>query len=284
MPTTYAIAAAAAALAMSAHVAAAFAPASLPSAPRTVLHVNHERETTEWPRAAPCLTETALRRSVDECLAADGEWKKNVALIGSTGSIGTQTLDIVRARPDRFSVVSLAAGSNVELLAQQAAEFKETVKVVSIGDTSKVGALKTRLDELGVKGMDVVAGAEGPTAAATLDEADVVVTGIVGCAGLLPTVEAIKKGKNIALANKETLISGAPCVCRSAAPRRAAPPLTHTHGPVPPTQLHHPPPREVRRHHDPGRLGALGHLPVPAGRAAGRDAQGHPDGQRRSVP
>ena len=217
MPITYAIAAAAA-LAVSARVATAFAPASLPSAPRTRVHVNHERETTEWPRAAPCLTETALRRSVDECLAADGEWKKNVALIGSTGSIGTQTLDIVRARPDRFSVVSLAAGSNVELLAQQAAEFKETVKVVSIGDTSKVGALKTRLDELGVKGMDVVAGAEGPTAAATLDEADVVVTGIVGCAGLLPTVEAIKKGKNIALANKETLISGAPCVCRSAAP------------------------------------------------------------------
>ena len=165
-------------------------------------------------KAAPVLTDASLRRTTELALATDGEgdWRRKISLIGSTGSIGTQTLDIVRARPDRFEVTALAAGRQVEQLAEQVAEFQETVKVASIGDASLVPALKDALAARGVSGVECVGGADGPTAAATQPDADVVVTGIVGCAGLLPTVEAIKAGKDIALANKETLIAGGPAI------------------------------------------------------------------------
>ncbi len=111
-------------------------------------------------------------------------------------------------------MTALSAGGNLDLLAKQVAEFKSTVKVVSCADPSKVPALKAKLEDLGVslKGLTVLGGAEGVNAVATEERANVVVTGIVGCAGLLPTIEAIKQGKRIALANKETLIAGGPVI------------------------------------------------------------------------
>lgn len=107
----------------------------------------------------------------------------------------------------------MAAGSNLELLAKQIYEFKP--KLVSIQDASKVGELRGRLRSLGMEDHDLpemAAGEEGIVAVATHPDCDTVVTGIVGCAGLLPTVAAIKAGKDIALANKETLIAGGPVV------------------------------------------------------------------------
>eukprot|EP00614_Pseudopedinella_elastica_P006514 CAMPEP_0172584942 /NCGR_PEP_ID=MMETSP1068-20121228/4466_1 /TAXON_ID=35684 /ORGANISM="Pseudopedinella elastica, Strain CCMP716" /LENGTH=451 /DNA_ID=CAMNT_0013379259 /DNA_START=163 /DNA_END=1518 /DNA_ORIENTATION=+ len=165
------------------------------------------------PMAAPVLSEKAWKEMSDEAMGFD-DFQASISLIGSTGSIGTQTLDIVRARPDKFKVTALSAGGNLDLLAQQCAEFKSTVKVVSCADAKMIPALKEKLQAAGVdlKSVDVQAGAEGVNAVATEDEANVVVTGIVGCAGLLPTIEAIKKGKRIALANKETLIAGGPVI------------------------------------------------------------------------
>jgi 1-deoxy-D-xylulose-5-phosphate reductoisomerase len=94
------------------------------------------------------------------------DFQASVSLLGSTGSIGTQTLDIVRARPDKFKVTALSAGNNLDLLAEQCAEFKDTVKVVSCADPSKVPELRRKLEALGVGNgvMSVVGGAEGVNA------------------------------------------------------------------------------------------------------------------------
>jgi 1-deoxy-D-xylulose-5-phosphate reductoisomerase len=159
---------------------------------------------TRHPMAAPVLSEAAWNEMATEALGFD-DFQAAISLIGSTGSIGTQTLDIVRARPDKFKVTALSAGGNLDLLASQAAEFKDTVKVVSCADPAKVPELKEKMADLGcdLKKFQVCGGADG---------VDAVATGIVGCAGLLPTIEAIKKGKRIALANKETLIAGGPVI------------------------------------------------------------------------
>jgi 1-deoxy-D-xylulose-5-phosphate reductoisomerase len=134
---------------------------------------------------------------------------KAITLLGSTGSIGTQTLDIVREHPDRFRLVGLAAGSNVELLAQQVQEFRP--QIVAIASQAKFAELKEALSGLDYR-PEVVAGEEGLVEVARYGDAQSVVTGIVGCAGLLPTLAAIEAGKDIALANKETLIAGGPVV------------------------------------------------------------------------
>jgi 1-deoxy-D-xylulose-5-phosphate reductoisomerase len=130
---------------------------------------------------------------------------KRISLLGSTGSIGTQTLDIVAQYPDRFQVVAMAAGSNVKLLAEQVATFRP--QMVAIANPAKYPELKDALCHLDPC-PQILADTEGLLAVASYDTAEVVVTGIVGCAGLLPTIAAIKAGKNIALANKETLIAG----------------------------------------------------------------------------
>lgn len=127
---------------------------------------------------------------------------KNISVIGSTGSIGTQTLDIVRANPDKLRVKALAVGSNVELLLQQTHEFRP--EIVAIMDESKYSLLKEALKG---EGIEVLSGHEGLVAAATLSGVDTVVTSLTGAIGLVPTLEALKKGKNIALANKETLVA-----------------------------------------------------------------------------
>jgi 1-deoxy-D-xylulose-5-phosphate reductoisomerase len=134
---------------------------------------------------------------------------KAITLLGSTGSIGTQTLDIVEHNPDKFRIVGLAAGSNVEMLAQQVRQFRP--EIVAIGNEAKFSELKAALANLDYQPM-IVAGAEGTIEVAGYGDAQSVVTGIVGCAGLLPTIAAIKAGKDIALANKETLIAGGPVV------------------------------------------------------------------------
>jgi 1-deoxy-D-xylulose-5-phosphate reductoisomerase len=134
---------------------------------------------------------------------------KAITLLGSTGSIGTQTLDIVEHNPDKFRIVGLAAGSNVEMLAQQVRKFRP--EIVAIGNETKLPELKAALAGLDYRPI-IVAGATGTIEVAAYGDAQSVVTGIVGCAGLLPTIAAIKAGKDIALANKETLIAGGPVV------------------------------------------------------------------------
>lgn len=127
---------------------------------------------------------------------------KKIAILGSTGSIGTQTLDVVREHSDEFQVVALAAGTNKERLKEQIKEFHP--KLVSLSDEKKAQELK---EELAGEQVEVVCGMEGLIEVAGADSADVVVTAVVGMMGILPTMEAIKKGKDIALANKETLVT-----------------------------------------------------------------------------
>lgn len=134
---------------------------------------------------------------------------KTFSLLGSTGSIGTQTLDIVAEHPDKFKVVALAAGSNIEVLAKQIRQFQP--KMVAIKDGSKVAALKELIRDVPLQ-PEILVGDEGAVEVARHADAESVVTGIVGCAGLLPTVAAIKARKDICLANKETLIAGGPFV------------------------------------------------------------------------
>ena len=134
---------------------------------------------------------------------------KAISLLGSTGSIGTQTLDIAAQYPDQFQIVALAAGRNVEMLAQQIRQFRP--KMAAICDPEKLPELKAAIADLDSPPL-LLAGEEGVVEVARYSESDVVVTGIVGCAGLLPTIAAIEAGKDIALANKETLIAGGPVV------------------------------------------------------------------------
>ncbi|XP_074570692.1 1-deoxy-D-xylulose 5-phosphate reductoisomerase, chloroplastic-like [Curcuma longa] len=141
---------------------------------------------------------------------------KPISIVGSTGSIGTQTLDIVAENPEKFKVVALAAGSNVTLLADQIKRFRP--QLVSVRNESLIAELKKALEDVEHK-PEIIPGEEGIVEVARHPDAVTVVTGIVGCAGLKPTVAAIKAGKDIALANKETLIAGGPFVL----------PLAHKH-------------------------------------------------------
>ncbi len=128
---------------------------------------------------------------------------KNIAILGSTGSIGTQTLDIVNQNRDELNVVALSAGSNITLLEQQARKYHPSI--VSVMDEDKAKDLRERLSDMG--DIEVLAGMDGLIAAATQKEAEIVVTAIVGMIGIRPTIAAIEAGKDIALANKETLVT-----------------------------------------------------------------------------
>ncbi|KAK9108074.1 hypothetical protein Syun_024085 [Stephania yunnanensis] len=141
---------------------------------------------------------------------------KPISIVGSTGSIGTQTLDIVAENPEKFKVVALAAGSNVTLLADQVKTFRP--QLVAVRNESLVDELKEALADVEEK-PEIIPGEQGVIEVARHPDAITVVTGIVGCAGLKPTVAAIEAGKDIALANKETLIAGGPFVL----------PLAHKH-------------------------------------------------------
>ena len=135
--------------------------------------------------------------------------QKAITILGSTGSIGTQTLDIVTSHPDKFRVVGLTAGRNIELLREQIRTFKPEIVATSYPD--KLPELQLAIALLD-NPPQILAGTEGVAQVARYGDAKTVVTGIVGCAGLLPTIAAIEAGKDIALANKETLIAGAPVV------------------------------------------------------------------------
>jgi len=126
---------------------------------------------------------------------------KIISILGSTGSIGTQTLEIVRNNKD-LKVAALAAGSNITLLEEQIREFKPTL--VCVYNEEKAEELKSNISDLQVK---VVSGMKGLIETAVIEDASIVVTAFVGMIGIKPTVEAIKAGKDIALANKETLVT-----------------------------------------------------------------------------
>ena len=140
---------------------------------------------------------------------------KAISVLGSTGSIGTQTLEIVEDFPDQFRVVALSAGRNLSLLVSQIQRHRPAV--VALADPSLLAELNDRLMALPAETRpdplpQLVGGPEGLDVVASWDSADLVVTGIVGCAGLLPTLAAIRAGKDLALANKETLIAAGPVV------------------------------------------------------------------------
>lgn len=127
---------------------------------------------------------------------------KNISILGSTGSIGTQTLEIAEVNKE-FNIVALCANKNVSLIEEQIRRFKP--RYAAMMDEKAAAELKTKIADLPVK---VMSGIEGVCACATAAEADIVVTAVVGVIGLVPTIEAIKAGKTIALANKETLVAG----------------------------------------------------------------------------
>jgi 1-deoxy-D-xylulose-5-phosphate reductoisomerase len=134
---------------------------------------------------------------------------KRISILGSTGSIGTQTLDIVSQYPQQFQVVGLATGSNVAMLAAQIEQFRP--QIVALRDAAQLPSLQDALSCLDYSPI-LLSGEAGIVEVARYGDAETVVTGIVGCAGLLPTIAAIEAGKDIALANKETLIAGGPVV------------------------------------------------------------------------
>lgn len=126
---------------------------------------------------------------------------KTIAILGSTGSIGTQTLEVVRENGD-IQVAALSAGANISLLEKQIREFRP--RLVAVWDKEKATELKTKVADLNV---EVVSGMDGLLKLAVLPEADILVTAIVGMIGIRPTIAAIQAGKDIALANKETLVT-----------------------------------------------------------------------------
>jgi 1-deoxy-D-xylulose-5-phosphate reductoisomerase len=130
---------------------------------------------------------------------------KRLAILGSTGSIGQSTLSIVEQFPERYTVAALAAGRNIDEAFQQAVRWRP--RVVSLATEELAGQLATRLRQAGVTNIDVVHGAEGTIACATLPEADFVVSAIVGVAGLEATHAAILAGKPVGLANKECMVA-----------------------------------------------------------------------------
>mmetsp|Transcript_19078 Transcript_19078/g.45839 ORF Transcript_19078/g.45839 Transcript_19078/m.45839 type:complete len:487 (+) Transcript_19078:35-1495(+) len=160
--------------------------------------------------SSPVNSAESLQKTLAETMKGS-TFQKRISILGSTGSIGTQTLEIVDACPDNYVVDALSAGNNARLMAEQVMKYNP--KVASLSTPEAASQLKELLKDMGCTNMpDIVHGPEGIVEAATVSSADTVVTGIVGAAGLLPTIEAIKLGKDIALANKETLISGGPVI------------------------------------------------------------------------
>jgi 1-deoxy-D-xylulose-5-phosphate reductoisomerase len=133
---------------------------------------------------------------------AELEIVKKISILGSTGSIGTSTLAVVEKFPDRFKVIGLAGGNNIELLESQIRKFRPAI--AAIAGEQPAESLRKKCRDLQIR---IVSGVEGMIEVATAAEADITVSSIVGTAGLVPTVAAIQAGKDIALANKEVLVS-----------------------------------------------------------------------------
>ncbi|TDJ12206.1 MAG: 1-deoxy-D-xylulose-5-phosphate reductoisomerase [Deltaproteobacteria bacterium] len=150
----------------------------------------------------------APRCGADPVSARVSAGRKRLVLLGSTGSIGEQTLDVVSEFANRYEVTAMAAGRNVEKLAEQVRRFRPGL--VSVADEEDAAELRTRLDGADV---EIVTGAEGLTAVAT-HPADMVVSGLVGAVGLAPTLAAIRAGRDIALANKEVMVMAGALILR----------------------------------------------------------------------
>ena len=149
----------------------------------------------------------------------------SIAVLGSTGSIGTQALDVIARNPDRFTVVAISAGGNIDLLAQQAVSFQVPLVAVAAGTVEEVrSALRTYAVRAGHPAYvpEVVVGPDASTRAAEVG-ADVVLNGITGSIGLRPTLAALAVGSTLALANKESLIVGGALVRAAAAPGQIVP-------------------------------------------------------------
>ena len=127
---------------------------------------------------------------------------KNISVLGSTGSIGTQTLEVVRQNPDKLKITAMSAGKNVDLFEKQVREFRPSIAVM--GDEKAAAELKERISDL--SGVKVFAGMDGMLEMASDPGSEIMVTAIVGMIGIRPTIAAIESGKDIALANKETLV------------------------------------------------------------------------------
>ena len=130
---------------------------------------------------------------------------KQIAILGSTGSIGQSTLSIIEKYPERFSVASLAAGQNIETAFEQCKRWRPAV--VSMATDEIAGTLELRLKQAGITGIEVVYGAAGTVRVATMPQADFVVSAIVGVAGLEATYAAVQAGKPVGLANKEAMVA-----------------------------------------------------------------------------
>ncbi len=155
---------------------------------------------------------------------------KRIVILGSTGSIGTQALDVARRLPGRFQIVGLAANGNAELLASQANEF--SVPYVSIGNEARVTELRERLNALGWN-PQVSVGVEGMCELATLPEADLIVVSVAGAIGIAPTQAALEAGKDIALASKEVLVAaGEPTMALAKAKGAAILPIDSEHSAI----------------------------------------------------
>ena len=142
--------------------------------------------------------------------------QKRIAIFGSTGSIGTQTLEVIAAHPEKFSVEILTAHTNEELLIKQSLQFQP--HIVVIGDERKYQKVKEALAQTDVK---VFTGENALEDVAAMDCYDIMIAAIVGFAGLAPTLNALENGKAIALANKETLVIAGDIVMRKASEKRA---------------------------------------------------------------
>jgi len=129
---------------------------------------------------------------------------KQMTILGSTGSVGTSTLSVVRSNPDAFAIKALVAGCNVEVMAQQCLEFRPAY--ASMADEASAKALRTLLVEQGCQ-TEVLSGADAAIELAALEDVDQVLSAIVGAAGLLPTLAAVRAGKQVLLANKESLVT-----------------------------------------------------------------------------
>lgn len=129
---------------------------------------------------------------------------KNVAILGSTGSIGTQTIDVLRANPDDFSLVAISAGSNIGMLEEQIREFHP--KLCAVWDEDKAKELSKAISDV-TPTCKIVSGMDGLIELASIPESDILITAVVGMIGITPTIAAIKAGKDIGLANKETLVT-----------------------------------------------------------------------------
>jgi 1-deoxy-D-xylulose-5-phosphate reductoisomerase len=139
---------------------------------------------------------------------------KRIAILGSTGSIGCSTLSVVEAHPERFSIVSLAAGSNVEMAFEQAKRWRP--RIFSMSNAEGAEKLRRKLKSAGLEKIEVVEGSAGSVAIATHPEVDFVVSAIVGVAGLEATYEAVRAGKSVGLANKECLVAAGELVTAEA--------------------------------------------------------------------